>query len=108
MTPLSFSTDNSKIILDKSNKERRDIMYKYTVKVEGMACSMCEAHMNEAVRKVYKVKKVSSSHSKGETEIITDAELSESAVKALVEEQGYTYHGMEKEPYKKKGLFSWK
>ena len=64
--------------------------------------------MNDAVRKDYKVKKVNSSHSKGITEIITDAEISDSAMKSLVEEQGYTFHGMEKEPYKKKGLFSWK
>ena len=26
-------------------------MLQYTVTVEGMACSMCEAHVNEAVRR---------------------------------------------------------
>ena len=36
-------------------------MTKYTLQVGGMACSMCEAHVNNAVRKAFPVKKVSSS-----------------------------------------------
>ena len=28
-------------------------MLKYTLKVDGMACGMCEAHVNDAVRKAY-------------------------------------------------------
>ena len=35
-------------------------MYQITVGVEGMACEMCEAHVNEAVRKAFDVKKVTS------------------------------------------------
>ena len=33
-------------------------MVKITVGIEGMACRMCEAHINEAVRNVFQVKKV--------------------------------------------------
>ena len=29
-------------------------MWKYTVEVNGMMCGMCEAHVNDAVRDVYK------------------------------------------------------
>ena len=47
-------------------------MIKTTVKVDGMMCGMCESHVNDAVRKAFQVDKVSSSHSKGETTIITD------------------------------------
>lgn len=36
-------------------------MTKVTLEIEGMACSMCESHINEAVRKAFDVKKVSSS-----------------------------------------------
>ena len=50
-------------------------MLKYTLKIDGMMCGMCEAHINEAVRAAFNVKKVSSSHTKGETVIITDAPL---------------------------------
>lgn len=37
-------------------------MVKMTLGVEGMACGMCEAHVNEAVRNRFSVKKVTSSH----------------------------------------------
>ena len=40
-------------------------MIKYTLKIDGMMCGMCEAHINEAVRAAFKVKKVSSSHTNG-------------------------------------------
>ena len=35
-------------------------MWKYTVQVNGMMCGMCESHVNDAVRKAFPVKKVSS------------------------------------------------
>ena len=66
-------------------------MVKTTVKIEGMMCGMCEAHMNDAFRKNFKIKKVTSSHSKHETEIISDAPLDEEAVKKVVDETGYTF-----------------
>ena len=47
-------------------------MIKTTVKVDGMMCGMCESHVNDAVRKAFQVDKVTSSHSKGETVIISD------------------------------------
>ena len=38
-------------------------MIKTTLKIEGMMCSMCEAHINDVIRKaVPGAKKVSSSH----------------------------------------------
>ncbi len=35
-------------------------MVKITLEVEGMACGMCEAHVNDAIRKAFPVKKVTS------------------------------------------------
>lgn len=49
-------------------------MVKITVDVEGMACGMCEAHINEAVRNAFSVKKVTSSHTKKETVILAERE----------------------------------
>ena len=46
-------------------------MIQTTVKVSGMACSMCEAHINDTIRTAFPVEKVSSSHSKGETVILS-------------------------------------
>ena len=50
-------------------------MVKTVLKIDGMSCSMCEAHMNEVIRNNFKVNKVTSSASAGETVIISDAEL---------------------------------
>ena len=80
-------------------------MWKYTMQVDGMMCGMCESHVNDAVRKAMTVKKVSSSHSKGETVVIAEEELDEEALKAAVSATGYDVKSIEKEPYKKKGLF---
>ena len=80
-------------------------MWKYTVQIDGMMCGMCESHMNDAVRKAFHVKKVSSSHGKGETVIITEDEIDEQALRDAVAATGYEMKGIEKEPYKKKGLF---
>ena len=44
-------------------------MVKITVGIDSMACGMCEAHINEAVRNAFPVKKVTSSHTKKETVI---------------------------------------
>ena len=80
-------------------------MYQITVKVDGMMCTMCEAHVNEAVRKAFPVKKVTSSHSKGQTVIVADQPLAEQAVRDAIEPTGYRVLGVTCEPYRKKGLF---
>ena len=64
-------------------------MKQITLKVDGMMCSMCESHVNEAVRKAFpKAKK-------------------EAALRAAIEPTGYKVLGYKEEPYQKKGLFGW-
>ena len=77
-------------------------MYKTTVSVSGMACGMCEAHVNDAVRANFQVKKVSSSHSKGRTEIISEAPLDEAKLRSVIDATGYRAEGIASEPYEKK------
>ncbi len=85
-------------------------MWKYTLKVDGMMCGMCESHVNDAVRKAFSVKKVTSSHSKGETIVITETEIDEEALKNAVNATGYQVLSIGHEPYEEKkgwrGLFS--
>ena len=52
-------------------------MIQTTVQVSGMACSMCEAHINDTIRSEFPVEKVSSSHSKGRTVILSKEPLDE-------------------------------
>lgn len=79
-------------------------MVKITLDVEGMACSMCESHINDTVRKAFAVKKVTSSHSKGKTEIIAESEINEDDLRSAIAETGYTVTGIQTEPYVKKGF----
>lgn len=81
-------------------------MIKITLKIDGMACSMCEAHMNDAVREAFKVKKVTSSHKEKETVILTETEISEADIRAVVEKTGYKLEGYLSEVSEKKGFFS--
>ncbi|MDY3770400.1 MAG: heavy metal translocating P-type ATPase [Lachnospiraceae bacterium] len=69
-------------------------MIKTTVKVDGMMCGMCESHVNDAVRNAIEVKKVSSSHKKGTTEILTEQPVDEEKVKAAIEATGYKVLGI--------------
>ena len=80
-------------------------MIKTVVKVEGMACSMCEAHVNDAVRGAFPVDKVTSSHSKGETVILSKEPLDETALRAVIDGTGYRTGAVTAAPYEKKGFF---
>lgn len=80
-------------------------MWKYTVNVDGMMCGMCESHVNDAIRKNFSVKKVTSSHSKAQTVIETENELDETLLRKVITELGYTAGNIQKEPYHKKKWF---
>ena len=77
-------------------------MIKTVLKIDGMMCGMCESHVNDAIRQSFKVKKVNSSHKKGETEIISEEELPEEELKKVVEATGYQMLSYSSEPYEKK------
>lgn len=81
-------------------------MTKYTVKVDGMQCGMCEAHVNDAVRKAFPIKKVTSSHAKKQTVILSEKPISEQTLKKVINDTGYTVLSVKSESYEKKGLFS--
>ena len=81
-------------------------MTKYTVMVDGMQCGMCEAHVNDAVRKVFPVQKVTSSHRKGETVFLSEAPIDEAHLRQVIGDTGYTVTAVSSQPWEKKGLFS--
>lgn len=80
-------------------------MRKITLKIDGMMCAMCESHVNEAVRRAVPVKKVTSSHAKGETVILSEADIDEKTLRAAIDKTGYKVLSYKSEPYEKKGLF---
>ncbi len=80
-------------------------MTQITVKVDGMQCGMCESHVNDAVRRAFRVKKVTSSHSKGETVILTEEAIDEAQLRKVIGGTGYEVGAISQAPYAKKGLF---
>ena len=74
-------------------------MVQMTLKVDGMACGMCEAHINDAIR----------SHTKGETVIQCEEPLGEERLRAVIAETGYELKSVTTAPCEEKhglgGLF---
>ena len=59
-------------------------MIETTVKVDGMMCGMCEAHVSDAIRGALPVKKVTASHTKGQAVILSEAPLDEEDLRAAI------------------------
>ena len=81
-------------------------MIKTTMKIDGMMCGMCEAHICDAIRKaVPEAKKVAASRSKKEASFLTEEAVDANSLKAVIDATGYTCLGIESAPHEKKGLF---
>ncbi len=78
-------------------------MNKITLKIDGMMCGMCEAHVSDAIRNVCDKKtKVTASHTEGTAEIIMDGAPDIARIKSAVKETGYKVLDVNVEPYEKK------
>ena len=80
-------------------------MIKTTVGIEGMSCGMCEAHINDVVRREFKVKSVKSSVKKKNSEIVSKEPIDEEKLRKAITDTGYTVTGITSEEYVKNGLF---
>ncbi|MCR4739785.1 MAG: cation transporter [Lachnospiraceae bacterium] len=66
-------------------------MYKTTMKIDGMMCGMCEAHINDAIRSAIPgAKKVKSSHGNGECSFVSENKPEEAKIREVIEKTGYT------------------
>lgn len=81
-------------------------MIKTTLKIDGMACSMCESHICDVIRNTLpSAKKVSASAGKKEAFFISDDDFDADALKAAIDKTGYKCLSVNSEPFVKKGLF---
>lgn len=80
-------------------------MFEYVFSVKGMSCSMCEAHINEAVHNVCKARKVTSDRRRCETVVIAN-DLDADAVMKAINGLGYESNSYSVHPYEKKSLLS--
>ncbi len=63
--------------------------YQYIIKIDGMRCGGCEAHVNNLINKNFKVKKVKSSHIFKKSKIQSDEQLDIAKLRNIIEEDGY-------------------
>lgn len=81
-------------------------MNKITVKIDGMMCGMCEAHICDTIRRAFHdAKKVSASRKSGEATFLSDSAPDEEALRKAIADTGYTFVSVSSEEYKKRGLF---
>ena len=79
-------------------------MLKITLQTDGMMGGICEA-VNDAVRKAFPVKKATSSHGKGQGVILTEQDIEETALRAVISGTGHAVKAVSKEPHERRGLF---
>ncbi|MBF1051276.1 MAG: heavy-metal-associated domain-containing protein [Peptostreptococcaceae bacterium] len=61
-----------------------------TLKIDGMMCGHCEAHVSDALRKVEGVEKVTASHTKKTAIVQSNKQLDKELLKKAVDDTGYT------------------
>jgi copper chaperone CopZ len=84
-------------------------MDRITLKIDGMVCSMCEAHICDAIRKaVPAAKKVTASRSRKEASFLTGTPVDPELLTSAVNATGYSCLSVTAEPFGKRGLFGWR
>ena len=78
-------------------------MNKYVLSIDGMMCGMCEAHINDVIRKsIPEAKKVNSSYKKNESSFIVEGSVDIDKLKEDIRNIGYEIKDYTVEEYKKK------
>ena len=80
--------ENTIIQPEKENKTM-----KVTVKIEGMMCTHCKAHVEKAIAAIDGVTSVTADHVAGTATVESTREIPQAELKAAVEAAGYTYLG---------------
>lgn len=80
-------------------------MTKTVAEIEGMSCGMCEAHINDVVRRSFDIKSIKSSHKKNKVEIISDAPIDAEELRKVIEDTGYKLVRIQCEEYEIKRKF---
>ena len=84
-------------------------MIQTIMKIDGMMCGMCEAHICDTIRKaIPNAKKVTASKNKKEAAFLTEEAVDIDRLKAAINATGYTCLSAASAPYEKKGLFGWR
>ncbi len=79
-------------------------MIQTTIGIDGMMCEMCEAHINDAIRKNFQVKSAKANRRKRQCVVVSEDELDHDRIRSVIAETGYDLLSISSEPYQKKGF----
>ncbi len=79
--------------IKRKNIEKEIKTMEKTIKIEGMMCSHCEAHVKNALEALEGVESAVASHEKGTAVVTMSSEVSDAVLKETVEAQGYKVVG---------------
>ena len=79
-------------------------MVQTTIGIDGMMCEMCEAHINDAIRKNFAVKSAKSNRRKKQCVVVSEEELDQDKIRSVISETGYDLLSISSAPYQKKGF----
>ena len=82
-TPEHLNSDHTNI--ESEEKTMQKIM-----KIEGMMCPRCEAHVKKALEAIDGVVSATADHTKDTAVVVLSADVPSEALKSAVEEEGYT------------------
>ena len=75
------------ISIEKENKEMK-------IKVNGMMCAHCEAHVKKALEAIDGIESATASHEENMVTITTSKDVDEALIKEAITEAGYEYAGL--------------
>lgn len=83
-------------------------MKKYTFIIDGLHCEMCEAKVNDSIRKAVPIKNITSSHVSGETIVICKDSVDVTEIKKVIVGLGHKILETKVEDVveEKKGIFN--
>ena len=87
MTGITKDSLKNEIYIDKEETKEMKI------KVNGMMCAHCEAHVKKALEAIDGIESATASHEEGTVTITNTKDIDEALIKAAIDEAGYEYAG---------------
>ena len=85
--PVKNQVTGDQIQIKKENNDMK-------IRVNGMMCAHCEAHIKKALEGIDGISEATASHEDSLVTITNSKPVEESVIKAAVEEAGYEYAGV--------------
>ena len=79
--------------IEQASYEMEEEKMQKTIKINGMMCTKCEAHVKKALEELPEIDQATPSHEADEAVLQLNAEVSEEAIRKAVEEAGYELVG---------------